>query len=88
MKQESDNHIKGYDNARWQNDFVKSNSNHEQPGVSEKLAKLIYEVSTLANPPLYLPVGKDAISTVRTYIDKLERNKKDWEIKSSKLDFE
>ena len=88
MKQNLDNHIKDYDNARWQNDFVKSNSNHEQPGDPKKLAKLIYEVSNSLNPPLYLPVGKDALSTVRTYIDKLESDLKDRGNKASKLDFE
>ena len=88
MKQNLDNHIKDYDNARWQNDFVKSNSNHEQPGNPEKLAKLIYEVSNSLNPPLYLPVGKDAILTVLTYIDKIESDLKDWRAKTSKLNFE
>ena len=88
MKQNLDNRIKDYDNARWQNDFVKSNSNHKQPGDPEKLAKLIYEVSNSLNPPLYLPVGKDALSTVKTYIDKVESKLKDWENKASKLDFE
>ena len=88
MKQNLDNRIKDYDSARWQNDFVKSNSNHKQPGDPEKLAKLIYEVSNSLNPPLYLPVGKDALSTVKTYIDKVESELKDWENKASKLDFE
>ena len=45
MGTDLDIHIKDYDKNRWQDDFVKNNSNHEQPGNPTKLGELVYEVS-------------------------------------------
>lgn len=56
MNTEADIHIADYDTARWQDDFVKNNSNHEQPGDPVKLSELIYEVSSTENPPLRFPL--------------------------------
>lgn len=71
MNTEADFHIADYDTVRRQNDFVKNNSNHEQPGDPVKLSELIYEVSSTENPPLHLPVGEDAVASVEGPIEKL-----------------
>lgn len=88
MKTELDVHIEDYDKNRWQDDFVANNSNHEQPGDPVKLSRLVYEVSTSANPPLHLPVGKDGVETVEGLINKLEEDLKDWKEKSVNTNFE
>ncbi len=88
MKTELDIHIKDYDSFRWQDDFVKNNSNHEQPGDPVKLSKLVYEVSKSLNPPLHLPVGKDGVETVESLINKLEKDLKDWKEKEINTSFE
>lgn len=88
MRTELDIHIEDYDSFRWQDDFVKNNSNHEQPGDPVKLSKLIFEVSKTDNPPLHLPVGKDGVETVESLINKLEADLKDWKEKGIDTSFE
>ncbi len=88
MKTELDIHIKDYDSFRWQDDFVKNNSNHEQPGDPAKLSELIYEVSNTANPPLHLPIGKDAVETIESLENKLKEDVDNWKDKASKTSFD
>lgn len=88
MKDEIDIHIEDYDKYRWQDDFVKNNSNNEQPGNPVKLSELIYEVSNSENPPLHLPVGKDAIESVEGLEKKLKEDIEIWKDRASKTGFE
>lgn len=88
MRTELDIHIEDYDNFRWQDDFVKNNSNHEQPGDPTKLSELIYEVSNTATPPLHLPVGKDAVETIESLENKLKEDVDNWKDKASKTSFD
>lgn len=85
---EIDIHIEDYDKYRWQDDFVKNNSNNEQPGNPVKLSELIYEVSNSENPPLHLPVGKDAIESVEGLEKKLKEDIEIWKDRASKTGFE
>ena len=87
MRTEEDIHIADYDKTRWQDDFVASNSNHEQPGDPVKLSELIYEVSNTDNPPLHLPVGKDAVDTMETLINTLTTDVNNWKDKASNTRF-
>ncbi len=63
-------YIADYSTVRWQDDFVKNNSNHEQPGDPVKLSELIYKVSSAENPPLHLPVGADAVASAMGLAEK------------------
>lgn len=69
-----DIHITDYDAVHWQNDFVKNNSNHEQPGDPVKLSEFIYEISNVGNPPLHLLVGTDAIVSALRLAQKLTKD--------------
>lgn len=88
MRTELDIHIEDYDSSRWQDDFVKNNSNHEQPGDPAKLSELIYEVSNTVNPPLHLPVGKDAVETIENLENKLKEDVDNWKDTGSKTSFD
>lgn len=88
MRTELDIHIEDYDNFRWQDDFVKNNSNNEQPGDPAKLSELIYEVSNTAKPPLHLPVGKDAVETIENLENKLKEDVGNWKDKASRTSFD
>lgn len=88
MRTELDIHIEDYDSFRWQDDFVKNNSNHEQPGDPAKLSELIYEVSNTVNPPLHLPVGKDAVETIENLENKLKEDVDNWKDAGSKTSFD
>ena len=59
--------IVDYDKNRWQDDFMKANSNHEQAGDPNKIAKLILEVSGAEIIPLHLPVTADAVETLKDW---------------------
>lgn len=87
MRTEEDIHISDYDKNRWQSDFVAINSNHEQPGDPVKLSELIYEVSNIDNPPLHLPVGADAVDTMKTLINTLNNDVNNWKDKATKTRF-
>ncbi len=88
MRTELDIHIEDYDSFRWQDNFVKNNSNHEQPGDPTKLSELVYEVSNTAIPPLHLPVGKDAVETIESLENKLKEDVDNWKDKASKTSFD
>lgn len=82
MQTEADIYISDYDNYRWQDDFVKNNSHHEQPGDPEKLSQLIYEVANSTNTPTHLPAGMDGVETVETYIQSLQDDLEHWKEKA------
>lgn len=81
MRTEEDIHIADYDVNRWQDEFVKSNVNNQQ-GDPVKLSKLIYEISSVDNPPLHLPIGADAVASVEGLIDKLNEDILVWKEKA------
>lgn len=87
MRIEPDIHIEDYDKNRWQDDFVKNNSNNEQPGDPVKLSELIYEVANTDNVPLHLPVGADAVNSVVDYANQILEDVKVWKEKSSRTSF-
>jgi NAD(P)-dependent dehydrogenase (short-subunit alcohol dehydrogenase family) len=88
MKTMPDIHISDYDDFRWQTDFIKNNSDHNQPGNPDKLAKLVVDVANIANPPLHLPVGEDAVGVIDALKDKLKEDVDAWRDKASKTSFE
>jgi NAD(P)-dependent dehydrogenase (short-subunit alcohol dehydrogenase family) len=83
-----DIHISDYDDFRWQTDFIKNNSDHNQPGNPDKLAKLIVDVANTANPPLHLPVGEDAVGVIDALKVKLKEDVDAWRDKAGKTSFE
>lgn len=87
MNTEADIHIADYDTARWQDDFAKNNSNHEQPGDPVKLAELIYEVSGTENPPLHLPIGADAVASAMGLAEKITEDVSKWKDKAENTNY-
>lgn len=87
MNTEADIHIADYDTARWQDDFVKNNSNHEQPGDPAKLSELIYEVSSTENPPLHLPIGADAVASAMGLAEKITEDVSKWKDKAENTNY-
>ena len=61
---ESDFHIADYDPFRWQEDFMRNNSNHEQMGDPDKIGQLIVKVAYGEKAPLHLPVTEDAVDVL------------------------
>ncbi len=86
MRTDEDIHISDYDANRWQDEFVENNVNNQQ-GDPVKLSKLIYEVSDVANPPLHLPIGGDAVASVEGLIDKLDKDVSAWKEKASNTSY-
>ena len=87
MRTEIDIHIPDYDKNRWQDDFVANNSHHEQRGNPEKLSELIYKVSSADNSPLHLPIGKDAVDTVETFITSLANDVNRWKEEAKNTEY-
>lgn len=58
----------------------------KQPGDPAKLAAVILELAENENPPLHLPIGKDAVATFRTSREKTETEVAEWEAVSSSTD--
>lgn len=79
--------IDDYTPFRWQTDFMKANSNHEQPGDPEKIARLIVEVSACSTPPLHLPVTPDAVEVLDGLAQKLREDKEMWKDKACATTF-
>ncbi len=88
MNTEADIHITDYDAVRWQNDFVRNNSNHEQPGDPVKLSELIYEVSGAENPPLHLPIGADAVNSAMGLAKKITEDVSKWKEKAENTNYD
>lgn len=84
---EADLHIADYDAYRWQTAFVKEADKHEQPGDPDKLAALLIEIAYSDNPPLHLPVGKEAPAVLDALCEKLKADTDAWREKSIKTSF-
>lgn len=50
-----------------------------QPGDPSKLAQVIIQLAESENPPVHLPIGKDAIAAFRTKTDIMQREISAWE---------
>lgn len=57
-----------------------------QPGDPAKLARVIVKLAETKNPPLHLPIGKDAVAAFRTKTEKIEKEVNEWEEVSSSTD--
>ena len=88
MCTEPDLPIPDYDAYRWQDDFMKANSNHEQAGDPERIAKLILEVSGTESAPLHLPVTADAVHTLKEWQEGISECVDQWGYKAAQTSFE
>lgn len=79
---EPDIRIDDYDSYRWQTEFVKHNSNHEQNGDPYKVAKIIYEVAHCAEPPLHLPVSADVVDVIEQWQINIKKDNDIWKEKA------
>ena len=50
-----------------------------QPGDPSKLAKVIIQLAESENPPVHLPIGKDAVAAFRTKTDIMQKEISVWE---------
>ena len=50
-----------------------------QPGDPSKLAQVIIQLAESENPPLHLPIGKDAVAAFRTKTDIMQKEVSAWE---------
>lgn len=88
MCTKADINIADYDAYRWQEEFMKANSNHEQDGDPEKIAKLIVAVSNLDSIPLHLPVTYDAVDTLKDWQKNIGECVDEWEDKACQTSFD
>lgn len=87
MCTEPDIPIADYDACRWQDDFMKANSNHEQAGDPEKIAQLIWEVSRSESAPLHLPVTADAVETLNEWQKGISECVEQWGNKAAQTSY-
>ena len=59
-----------------------------QPGDPVKLAQLLVKVANTENPPLHLPIGKDAIASFRTKTEQMTKEVDEWEALSAGTGYE
>ena len=59
-----------------------------QPGDPAKLALVILKLANSKNPPLHLPIGKDAVAAFRTKVEQMTKEVIAWENISSSTDHE
>ncbi|HMF72472.1 MAG TPA: oxidoreductase [Flavitalea sp.] len=57
-----------------------------QQGDPAKLAQVIITLAESKNPPLHLPIGKDAIAGFRTKTEQMEKEVDEWEVISGNTD--
>jgi NAD(P)-dependent dehydrogenase (short-subunit alcohol dehydrogenase family) len=60
--------------------------NGNQPGDPVKLARVITRLAESENPPLHLPIGKDAIAAFRTKTISMQKEVDEWETISASTD--
>ncbi len=58
-----------------------------EPGDPIKLAQVILRLAASDNPPLHLPIGKDAVDTFRAKTARTEKEVAEWESISLSTDF-
>lgn len=78
LPSEPDIPIADYDFCRWQKEFIRLNSNHEQPEILDKIARLILAAAESKNPPLHLPVTADAVAVLDDLCGKLRADTDAW----------
>ncbi|MGO9604960.1 MAG: oxidoreductase [Candidatus Binataceae bacterium] len=66
---------------------VVADRNHQQPGDPAKLAKAIVTVANVAEPPLRLPLGKDAVERIADKNAFVERETERWRTLSESTDY-
>ncbi|QNA45914.1 oxidoreductase [Lacibacter sediminis] len=57
-----------------------------QPGDPSKLAMVLIELTNTKNPPLHLPIGKDAVAAFRTKMASMQKEVDEWDDVSSSTD--
>jgi NAD(P)-dependent dehydrogenase (short-subunit alcohol dehydrogenase family) len=62
--------------------------NGKQEGDPAKAAKAIFNISTLPNPPLRLPLGKVAIDTITAKLQSVQRDLDTWREVAMEATFE
>jgi NAD(P)-dependent dehydrogenase (short-subunit alcohol dehydrogenase family) len=60
--------------------------NGKQPGDPARLAQVIIKLVESQNPPLHLPIGKDAIAVFRKKTERMQKEIEEWEAISSNTD--
>lgn len=88
IRTEPDLHIDEYDSFRWQDDFMKNNSNHEQPGDPDKIAELIIDALDGGNTSLHIPVTADAVDVLNEWQQGIAECVKIWRDRASVTSFE
>jgi NAD(P)-dependent dehydrogenase (short-subunit alcohol dehydrogenase family) len=64
-----------------------SKLNGNQPGDPSKLAAVIIQLAQSENPPVHLPIGKDAIAAFRTKTEIMQKEISAWEAIAGNTDF-
>lgn len=88
IRTEPDLHIDAYDSFRWQDDFMKNNSNHEQPGDPDKIAQLIVDAVNAGNISLHIPVTADAVDALDEWQQGIAECVKVWRDRANVTSFE
>jgi len=57
-----------------------------QPGDPAKLAQVIIKIANSSNPPLHLPIGKDAVANFRNKTAQMTKEVEEWESVSVSTD--
>jgi len=65
-----------------------SQLNGNQPGDPSKLAQVIIQLAESKNPPVHLPIGKDAVAAFRIKTDIMQKEVSAWESISISTDLE
>jgi NAD(P)-dependent dehydrogenase (short-subunit alcohol dehydrogenase family) len=68
---------------------VRANMDHfhgNQPGDPAKLAEVIVRLAASANPPLHLPIGRDAVKNFREKTAEMSKEVEEWEVVSMSTD--
>jgi NAD(P)-dependent dehydrogenase (short-subunit alcohol dehydrogenase family) len=60
--------------------------NGNQPGDPSKLARVIIRLAESEDPPLHLPIGKDAVAAFRTKTASMQKEIDEWEAISASTD--
>jgi len=60
--------------------------NGNQPGDPVKLAAVIVKLAASENPPLHLPIGRDAVKNLREKTAQITREMEEWEALSTSTD--
>jgi NAD(P)-dependent dehydrogenase (short-subunit alcohol dehydrogenase family) len=84
----SDNSIDAYASTVGQLKDFAQQLHGNQPGDPAKFAQVIIALSNSSNPPVHLPIGKDAIAAFREKMVETETEIKAWEEISASTDFQ